>query len=259
MSSSLGQTSASANDDATSTQYAFDVVSIRQSAKEGYSHWRTGTEGYSATNVTARQMIFYAYTQTDDTDALRNIISFNQIRGLPKWADSQQFDVIAKIDSDTASQLSGFSERDRRNMYQQMLQAVLVERCHLAIRYEALEQPVYLLQISKQGSKLIESNVPFGKSSLSAGHGQIQATGYKIGELVGELAESTGRFVVDQTHLTGEYNFQLRWRPDGEKEATNADPSIYTAVKEQLGLMLVPSKAPVGFIEVTHLDPPTPN
>src|ERR1035437_9144559 len=97
MASSLGQTPVPTNDNAPRAQYAFDVVSIRQSAKEGYSHWRTGTEGYSATNVTAQQLIFYAYTQTDNPDAFRNIISTDQIRGLPKWADSKEFDVTAKL------------------------------------------------------------------------------------------------------------------------------------------------------------------
>lgn len=256
---SLGQARVPTNDNDSQAQYAFDVVSIRQSAKEGYSHWRTGTEGYSATNVTAQQLLFYAYNQTDNPDGFSNIISLDQISGLPKWASSEQFDVIAKVDQETMARLSGVSERDRRKTYQKMLQSVLIERCRLEIYHEKREQSVYLLELSRGGSRLVQSNVPFDKSSLSVDHGQIRAKGYKVSELVGDLAESTGRIVVDQTHLMGVYDFQLKWRPGDDTDTANTDPSIYTAVKEQLGLMLVPSKSHVDFIVVKNLERPTSN
>lgn len=246
-------------DKLTHDQYAFDVVSIRPSAKEAYSHWRTGAAGYTATNVTAQQLIFYAYNQTDDPDGFNHIISLDQIRGLPKWADAEQFDITAKLDEQTKLQLSGLSDRDRTKIYQKMLQSVLQERCHLEIHHEKREQSVYLLVTSREGSKLVKSNVPFDQSSLLEDRGQIRAMGYKIDELVENLTESTGRIVVDQTHLTGVYDFQLKWRPDADTDTANTSPSIYTAVKEQLGLTLVPSKGPVDSIVVTHLDRPTSN
>ena len=243
----------------TEPQYAFDVVSIRPSAKEAYSHWHTGTDGYSATNVTAQQLLSYAFTQTDDPNGSNNIISSDQIRDLPKWAAIEQFDVIAKLDEQTMSRLSQFSDRERRKIYQKMLHSVLAERCHLKIRHEKREQSVYLLVVSQEGSKLVQSNLPFGKSSLSVGPSQIIAKGYKVGELLGNLSQAAGRVVVDQTHLTDTYDVQLKWRPDDQAETANTSPSIFTAVKEQLGLLLVPSKAPIDFIVVTHLDRPSSN
>ncbi len=256
---SFGQAQVSKNDVAAEAQHAFDVVSIRPSAKEAYSHWRTGTEGYSATNVTAQQLLFYAYTQTDEPDGFNNIISLDQITALPKWAVSEQFDVTAKVDQETMSRLSPLSERDRRKIYQKMLQSVLVERFQLQIQHEKREQSVYLLVPSREGSKLVQSNLPFGKSSLSVGRGQISAKGYKVGELIANLAQATGRIVVDQTHLTGVYDFELKWRPDDQPESANTNPSIFTAVREQLGLALVPSKGPVDSIVITHLERPTSN
>jgi len=241
------------------TQSTFDVVSIRPSAKDGYTHWRTGTQGYVATNVTAQQLIFNAYSQADEQDGFTNIISLDQIRGLPKWAGSEQFDVTAKLDQQTMSRLSGLSEPEREKIYQKMLRGALAERFHLEVHHERREQPVYLLVTSQDGCKLVPSSVQFDKSSLSEGRGQVRATGYGMGELVAELTGATGRIVVDQTHLTGVYDFQLKWRPDDETDPANTSPSIYTAVKEQLGLTLVPSKGPVDTIVITHLEQPTAN
>ena len=259
MSGSLSQTPLHTNDTVVNDESAFDAVSIRKSAKEGYSHWRTGEDGYSATNVTARQIIFYAYAQTDSPDAFSNIISMDQISGLPKWADAEQFDVTAKVDGPTVKQLSLISERARRKQYQQMLQSALAERFHLEIRREKRSRPVYLLQPLQNGNKLAESNVPFNKSSLSVGRGEIRAQGYTIGELLGYLTDATGRMVIDQTHLAGTYDVQLKWRPDDDTGATNTSPSIFTAVKEQLGLSLTSSKEPVDTLVVTHLEQPTSN
>ena len=248
-----------AKDDASKVPYAFDVVSIRPSAKEAYSHWHTGTDGYSATNVTAQQLMFYAFERTDDADGFNNIISYDQVRGLPKWAGSEQFDVTAKVDPQTVSRLSRLSDRERRKIYQTMLQSVLRERCQLEIHHEKREQSVYLLVPSRQGSKLVPSDLPFGKSSLSVGRGELLAKGYKVGELIGDLAQFTGHLVIDQTHLPGVYDFELKWRPDDETDPANTSPSIYTAAKEQLGLMLVPSKGFVDSLVVTHLERPTAN
>jgi hypothetical protein len=70
-------------------------------------------------------------------------------------------------------------------------------------------------------------------------------------ELAGLLSDIVGRTVVDETGLPGEYDVKLAWTPDrapkSAKERADLNAavqtrSIFSAVREQLGLDLVPRK-----------------
>ena len=68
--------------------------------------------------------------------------------------------------------------------------------------------------------------------------------------------------MVDQTGLKGAYDFTLKWRSDQfvPSDASGTDaPSFFTAIQEQLGLRLVPSKAPVEVIVIDHIEQPSAN
>jgi uncharacterized protein (TIGR03435 family) len=75
------------------------------------------------------------------------------------------------------------------------------------------------------------------------------------------------RQIVNKTGLTGKYNLTLNWLPDSpaqrgpgsEIAAPEGQPSIFTALQEQLGLRLVPTKAPIEVLVIDSIDPPTPN
>ena len=57
------------------------------------------------------------------------------------------------------------------------------------------------------------------------------------------LTRVVKRPVVDATEITGQYNISLKFSP--EEATDSALPSVYTALREQLGLQLVPRKAQV--------------
>jgi uncharacterized protein (TIGR03435 family) len=78
--------------------------------------------------------------------------------------------------------------------------------------------------------------------------------------------------VVDQTGLTGRYDFNLNWTPDESQFASfgahipppnpddpNALPSLYTALQEQLGLKMEATKANVDVMVIDHIDKPSAN
>jgi bla regulator protein blaR1 len=86
--------------------------------------------------------------------------------------------------------------------------------------------------------------------------------------------EMEGRVIVDETGLKGYYDFELNWTPDeshapspnetgggqGSADAAPRDgPSIFTAFQEQLGLKLVPNKAPVEVLIIDHVEKPSPD
>ena len=73
---------------------------------------------------------------------------------------------------------------------------------------------------------------------------------------------ATPRPVVDQTGLSGLYDFTLTWVHDstGEDAATSDNiASFHEALKTQLGLELKSSHAPISFLIVDHVERPSEN
>jgi uncharacterized protein (TIGR03435 family) len=66
--------------------------------------------------------------------------------------------------------------------------------------------------------------------------------------------------MVDQTGLTGRYDFMLKWWPY-ETQSSNPDaaPDLFTAIQEQLGLKLEGVNAMVDVIVIDHVERPTQN
>ena len=67
---------------------------------------------------------------------------------------------------------------------------------------------------------------------------------------LGIQLQNDHRPVVDQTGLTGHYDFKLTFRPqlapeDSFSKEAQSLPSIFDAVKDQLGLQLTPKMGPV--------------
>ena len=68
------------------------------------------------------------------------------------------------------------------------------------------------------------------------------------------------RPVVDQTGLSGLYDFTLHWSwtPDGSETGENT-ANFREALKTQLGLELKSSHAPITFLIIDHVDHPSEN
>ena len=71
-----------------------------------------------------------------------------------------------------------------------------------------------------------------------------------------------GRPVVDQTGLTGTFDFVLDYTPDPRPPYATVDsggPSFQEALKQQLGLKLETKRAPVQFLVLDHVERSDPN
>jgi uncharacterized protein (TIGR03435 family) len=80
------------------------------------------------------------------------------------------------------------------------------------------------------------------------------------------LRGATGRMVVDKTGLTGSYRLVMEYDrlaairgPDAAPTAGSPPPSVFTAVQDQLGLKLEPSKALLDTLIIDRLERPTEN
>jgi hypothetical protein len=68
------------------------------------------------------------------------------------------------------------------------------------------------------------------------------------------------RPVIDRTSLTGRYDFTLRWTYDLSQESeSGAPPSLFTAIKEQLGLRVDAVKGPAEVFVIDHVERPSQN
>ena len=91
-----------------------------------------------------------------------------------------------------------------------------------------------------------------------------------MAQLVDHLAPFVNRVVVDQTRVAGNFDLDLEWTPDQWKPQLPPDvpqqpqiipngPSLFTALQEQLGLKLEPTRGPVDVLVIDHVEPATPD
>lgn len=230
----------------------YDVVSIRPHKETGDgSRWWTPTgDGYTAKNVEPAQLIREAYSiQCED-----------QLVGLPRWGYEDSFDLEARIDEEALPAYQNLSDRERRDRAAPMLRAMLADRFKLKVHHEARILPVYALVVAKSGFKLKQSQVPENLYGMVEGRGSITIRGGSIGtRFVVGLSDKSGRIVTDKTGLTGYYDIDLKWTQDEDLAAGASGPTLFTALEEQLGLKLVPSKGSVDVIVVDHIERPTEN
>jgi uncharacterized protein (TIGR03435 family) len=79
------------------------------------------------------------------------------------------------------------------------------------------------------------------------------------------------RPVVDQTGLSGRFDFTLMWTPDETQfggrggqappppDGGTAPPDLFNAMQEQLGLKMESTKAPVDVLVIDHVEKPSAN
>jgi len=249
---------------ASSQSPSLDVISVKPNKTSLGAHGLITTEftvdGFRGTNVPVHVLLLQAY-------GLHEGESF----GEPAWANSEVFDIEAKV---AGPDVAAFTKLDD-NQRQAMLRQILAERFRLAVHRESRELPVYALSVAKGGPKLKESVIdPAVPASARRGGGvqmsmgMIAAHECTIPFFLNMLSRQLGRTIIDRTSLTSNYDFTLRWNPDNGVTTSSNDragaqldslPSIFTALQEQLGLKLESTKAPAEVLVVDHLEHPTQN
>src|SRR5215471_12503826 len=209
----------------TSSQPAFDVASVKPADPSSHGISLSGDPSrFTIRNVTIKFLIGLAY----------NVKDF-QILGGPRLLDSERYDIEATY------RVNSPERRDRRLTFvtiqadpqvRLMLQALLVDRFHLAIRHETKELPAYSLNIAKNGPKLRESTTPEDSQYMRVDLGQIKSNRMSTEQLAGVLSRLLGMPIADKTGLTAYYDLLVKWSPDEASADTTFAQSIFTAVQE---------------------------
>lgn len=260
-----GITDGLAQSQATALSPSLEVASVRKHNWQEGGHPRFTVSGNRVTVVTldAYDLIVEAWSLKD-----------YQLYGAPGWmgGGSTLSDIVARERGVDFYDISAKAEGDAaltRDQARLVLQAVLADRFQLKVHRETKDLPVYALAVARNGPKMKES-APDDK--FSAGFEMrpfARMTNRKttMTQFAGFLSIHAGRPVVDRTDLPGSYDFTLEWNlddvqqsePGGTIGASPARPSIFTAIQEQLGLKLEPSKAPVEVLVIDHAEKPSEN
>ena len=178
------------------------------------------------------------------------ILSF-QLGGEAPWMDSEYFDIEAK---------TGEGQTLTEAQLQPWLRALLAERFHLAVHWEKRPGEVFALIEDRSGLKLrpnTQGGEPSMTSSRANGHVRMKAVGVPLTMLASNLANQLGRPVLDQTALPGFWDFEGAWNLSPPPDSP--EPSVFAALKEQLGLRLIPQKGFIDILVVDHAERPSEN
>jgi len=162
-----------------------------------------------------------------------------------------------------------------KDQYRLMMQSLLAERFGLKIHFEQKEVPVLAMSLAKPGRpgpRLVphERGVPCGNEPqgtyppmcygymarpvegglwLNASRGTTMEMFANFVGMTGQMRGEIDRRVVDQTGLTGQWDFTMEMPPPQQmrKPDDPAGPSMLEALRDQLGITLKPSRATVSL------------
>jgi len=191
-----------------------------------------------------------------------------QIVGGPDWFDSELFDI------DGIPDVPGQPNNKQMGI---LFKNLLASRFALKFHHEQREMPVFVISVAKGGPKM----------TVSASRPDDPDFGFDFGRL-GDLtvrnitmvdfaiwmqSSVTDRPIVDQTGLTGRYDFKLKWTPDDsqfaqfrssgqvvqKRDTPNGPPPLDVAMRQQIGLDIKATKTMVDVIVIDHVEQPSAN
>lgn len=234
---------------------SFEVATIKPSepGANGKAFLLKG-RAFSTYNTSLTDLIVFAYN-----------VHKKQVIGGPEWLDKDRYDISGVPDVEGAPgdrQLEG------------MVQKLLADRFQLTFHHEKQELSVYILSVAKGGPKNLTKSdsedgatmpirpIPGGFTMPMRNALMMDFTGFALQGAV------LDRPVLDHTDIKGRYDFTLTWAPLGTEfggnlpppaAADNPPPGLFTAIQEQLGMVLTPTKAPADVLVIDKAEKPSSN
>jgi len=254
--------------EATTEARAFASVSIVPSKSPAYKVMLMfGPNGFRS-SAPLRQVIRTAYGVQDD-----------RIIGAPAWLNSEKYDFDARAEAAEDSDPRKISVDQNASEEKYMLQQALADRLKLALHRETRDLSVYALVVAQGGPKFRESrpgdtypngfkgpdgvarpggihfdnSVENGGASFGFGN-KLTAQGIPVGALLWHLQAFLNRTIVDETGLSGTYDFTFQVPALPPIEASGRILSAH--LEDQLGLRLEPRTVPMEVLVIDHIERP---
>ena len=176
----------------------FDVATIKVSRPdERGPRFQFEPRRFSVIHISVSNLVKFAYG-----------LQQRQLAGVPDWVTAENYDISAEPDGEGEPSIK---------QWRSMVKKLMADRFQLKCHYEKRELTVYVLTVAKTGPKMTRSQ---GAPGLVAGlgfgppgnFGAINATMTDFAEAMGQVA--LDRPVVDETGLTGRFDFRLTWTAD---------------------------------------------
>jgi len=243
------QTIPSVQPTAKDAHASFEVAAIKRSDPDDKSH-RFEIHGRRIVieNQTVQTMIEMSYG-----------VHARQIVNGPSWIETERFDAEGVPEGEVPPDVAQF---------QALVRSLLAERFGLKLHTEKREMARYTLTVAKGGPKIEPTkSVVAALPSIRAGGNKtshsLQMENVSMEDVAKQLQGELDRPVVDETGLKGRYDFTLKWlRADAPVAADDADsalPVLFTAIQEQAGLKVEPSKGDVDVLTIDHVERPEAN
>ena len=180
-----------------------------------------------------------------------------QHTGGPAWIGEDRFDIVTKAPGKVTD-----------DEMKQMAQRLLVERFQLRAHHETREVPVLAIQVGKTAPKLypakdgeehaLKMQPKMGDNGKVVTY-HIVATRFSLAQLNDVFSRHLDRVIVNQTGMSGDYDFELDFTPDETAPNPLDATHILNAMHEQLGFVLKTEKAPVDFLVIDSVEHPAGN
>ena len=194
--------------------------------------------------------------------------------GAPDWLSTERFDLTVRFEQ----------ERLPLEQQQAVFREIFATQLKMKVHYERRDTPTYTMVVARsdgrlgpgvrkldtdcdalrdaarRGDKVPE--LPVAANGVPAcqnkvGNGTVRSGGMRFSQLAATVRNPAGRLIVDETGLTGFYEFVFEWAPGpGDPASPDPRPTIFTAFEEQLGLRLRPSTTPVQVVVIDHVERP---
>ncbi len=243
----------SAHAQAKPARLTFDVASIRltdPSVQGGGIKPLDGGHGYTSKGVSMKLVMALMYK-----------VPMRQIEGGPSWFESDRYDIEARVDG-------SYSVDDLHTM----MKNLLADRFGLKFHIESREGNVYALTVDPGGIRMKPNDTPENSNIPMIPGPNFVQVGTRVPMVyltwfLGQQVQRDERPVIDLTGLKGNYDFKLSFLPplppDIDRDTLPPEllekPSIFDAVRDQLGLKLTSQKGPVDHYVIDRLDRPSGN
>ena len=249
--------------------FVYEVVSIKPDKGDSVSSpmsliSKETPDGYFLAHMPLRLLILQAYVTQN-----------MQVAGVPRWLDTERYDIEAKMSPDVMDALQKLDPADKRLARNHMLQELARVYLKLSVHKEPKEVPGYNLVVGKKGPSLHiadpqepERGLTFTENGSTR---TVTAHAAHLSSVLGTFSGEIGGPVFDKTGLVGKYDFVLKYAPERYRTAvpsgsepdavpsTNTAPPLANAIEEQLGLKLVSAKGMIDVLIIDHVERPTTN
>ena len=247
---------------------AFDVASIRpaadRSSQPGWVGVRITGGTFEARSMSLKGLVWYAYAS--------RVPKQEMVSGGEGWIESQQWDIMAKIDDPS---FAGLSSKERTDRMRPMVRALLEQRFQLKFHTEMRPTPVYVLVQAKGGAKVkevppapavegdwVEAMKHYreenpGKplpGAITCSDNGCTARAMTISAALGQIQGSShaDRPVIDETGLKGYYDFFFR-------QPRNDDDGAMREIEADLGVRFEARKVDLTTYVIDSAEKPSVN